>query len=72
MRSLAAQNRFVSPYEIARVYSGLRDKDAAFESLGEALKVRDDGLTRMKLDVFMDNIRSDPRFVDLMKRVGLP
>ena len=40
--------------------------------LPEKEKVRDDGLTRMKLDFFMDNIRSDPRFADLMKRVGLP
>jgi len=72
MRSQAAQNKFISPYEIARIYAGLRDKEQAFANLEKAFELRDDNLTRLKIDFCMDNIRSDPRFSDLMKRVGLP
>jgi hypothetical protein len=70
-RPEAAQNKFVSPYEIARIYAGLRDKEAAFANLEKAFELRDDNLTRLRIDFCMDNIRSYPRFSDLMKRVGL-
>ena len=68
----ASSERFVSPYFIAIVYSGLGDRDRAFEQLEKAFKQRSDWLTYLQIDPEMDNLRSDPRFTDLVRRVGLP
>jgi tetratricopeptide (TPR) repeat protein len=62
----------VGTYEIALVYAGLRNKDQAFEWLEKAYAVRDKGLTFLKVDPCVDPLRSDPRFQDLLRRVGLP
>ncbi len=61
----------VGRYEIALVYAGLGDKQKAFAWLEESYKAHDEGLTNLKLDPCMDPLRSDPRFTDLMRRVGL-
>ena len=58
-------------YEIALIYAGLGRKDEAFKWLEEAYKVRDEGLTYLKIDPCLDPLRSDPRFDDLLSRVGL-
>ena len=59
-------------YEIALIYSGLGDKDQAFAWLEKSVTARDKGLTYLKIDPCLDPIRSDPRFRDLMRTVGLP
>jgi len=59
-------------YEAALVYSGLGDKDQAFEWLERAYKVRDKGLTYFKVDPCLDPLRSDPRFQDLVRRMNFP
>ena len=61
----------VGRYEIALVYAGLGKKDEAFKWLEEAYKARDEGLTYLKIDPCLDPLRSDPRFNDLLSRVGL-
>jgi tetratricopeptide (TPR) repeat protein len=65
------QKDSVGRYEIALVYAGLGDKQKSFAWLEESYKARDEGLTNLKLDPCMDPLRSDPRFTDLMRRVGL-
>jgi TolB-like protein/Tfp pilus assembly protein PilF len=65
------QRRGVGRYEIALVYAGLGDKDDAFAWLEESYKARDKGLTYLKLDPCADPLRSDPRFENLLRRVGL-
>ena len=65
------QKNGVGAYEIALVYAGLGNKDEAFAWLEESYKVRDKGLTYLKLDPCMDPLRSDPRFQNLLRRVGL-
>jgi len=62
----------IGRYEIAIVYAGLRENDHAFEWLEKAYQSRDKGLTYLKIDPCLDPLRSDPRFNDLVKRVGLP
>jgi TolB-like protein/DNA-binding winged helix-turn-helix (wHTH) protein/Tfp pilus assembly protein PilF len=57
------------PYEIAIVYAGLGEKDHAFEWLNKALEERD--LMLANVDPFLDGLRSDPRFRQLMRRSGL-
>jgi len=58
-------------YEIALIYAGLGDKDEAFAWLEKSYKVHDKGLTYLKMDPGMDPVRSDPRFQNLLHRVGL-
>lgn len=59
-------------YEIALIYSGLGDKDQAFAWLEKSVTARDKGLTYLKIDPCLDPLRSDPRFPDLIRTVGLP
>ena len=63
---------YVSSYHIASIYASLGDKDRAFEWLQGAYKERSDSLVYLKVDPKMDSLRSDPRFTDLVRRVGLP
>ncbi len=66
------QKNGIGRYEIALVYAGLGEKDAAFSWLEKSYDVRDKGLTYLKIDPCMDPLRSDPRFSRLVRRVGLP
>jgi len=58
-------------YTIALVYSALGDKDTAFQWLDLALQDRCWMLIYSKVDPRMDPLRSDPRFNDVLKRIGL-
>jgi tetratricopeptide (TPR) repeat protein len=62
----------VGEYEIAFVYAGLGKKNEAFTWLEKSYKAHSEGLTNLKIDPCLDPLRSDPRFNDLMRRVGLP
>jgi TolB-like protein/Tfp pilus assembly protein PilF len=62
----------IGRYEIALIYAGLGEKDEAFQWLEKAYAAHDKGLTYLKIDPCMDPLRSDPRFHDLIRRVGLP
>jgi len=66
------RNEGVGRYEIALAYAGLGKKDEAFRWLEEAYRAHDEGLTNLKIDPCLDPLRSDPRFADLVRRVGLP
>jgi TolB-like protein/tetratricopeptide (TPR) repeat protein len=66
------QNTGVGRYEISLVYAGLGEKEEAFAWLEKSFAVRDKGLTYLKIDPCLDPLRSDPRFQDLVRRVGLP
>ena len=61
----------VGRYEIALVYAGLGEKQEAFKWLEEAYKAHDVGLLYLKIDPCLDPLRSDARFDDLVRRVGL-
>lgn len=61
-----------SPYLPATIYAGLGRKDKAFELLEKAYREKSlDVSWILKPDVRTDNLRSDPRFQDLLRRVGL-
>ena len=57
---------------IAVLYAGLGDKDNAFQWLNAAYKDREVIMIRLKTDPWLDPLRSDPRFTELIKKVGLP
>jgi serine/threonine protein kinase/TolB-like protein/Tfp pilus assembly protein PilF len=63
---------YVSPAEFAVLYVGLGDKDGAIGLLEKAYAVHDLQMQYLKVDPHYDRLRGDPRFVDLMKKVGLP
>jgi TolB-like protein/Tfp pilus assembly protein PilF len=63
--------RYVSAYSVAAVYSGLDEKDRAFEWLRKALEERSWSLALAGVDPDMDPLRSDPRFSELLRKLGL-
>ncbi|HET9355373.1 MAG TPA: TIR domain-containing protein [Sphingomicrobium sp.] len=56
----------------ARIYAQLGDRNRAFEALDRAWTVRDSSLLDLKIDPYLDPLRSDPRFASHVKRLGLP
>ena len=67
-----SKRRYVPPFFMAIVYSGLKDKDQAFRWLEKAYEEREGNLVYLNVEPRFDAIRSDPRFRDLARRVGLP
>jgi serine/threonine-protein kinase len=63
--------KYVPPFDTAIVYVCLGDKDMTFEWLERAFRERDRQMTSLKFEPRFDSLRSDPRFQDLMRRVGL-
>jgi TolB-like protein len=61
----------VGRYEIALVYAGMGKKQDAFKWLEESYRAKDVGLVYLKVDPCLNPLRSDPRFDDLVRRVGL-
>ena len=71
-----SKRQYVSPIAIATVYSGLAEKDPsfkdkAFDWLQAALEERSNRLVFLKTQPTFRSLRGDPRFVVLLKRIGL-
>lgn len=67
-----SKERWVSPALFASIYAALGDKDQAFMWLEEANKSHDMNVIRLKHDPRYAALRSDPRFDDLVRRIGIP
>ena len=63
---------YFSAYFIATFYADMGDKDQTFLWLNTAYQERDQSLLGLKTDFSLDPIRSDPRFAELVRKVGLP
>jgi len=63
---------YIQSYWTAAGYALLGNKDAAFAELEKSFRNRDWFLTRLKYDPFLISLRDDPRFADLIRRIGLP
>jgi Flp pilus assembly protein TadD len=70
LQALSAR-RYVSPYVMARVYLGLDEKDQALAWLERTYEHRSWWMTFLKFEPGLDGLRSDARFADLLRRVGL-
>ena len=66
-----SQQRYVSPFDLAVVHMGLGDLTSGFEQLEEAYRQHVFRIIELKLPMF-DNLRTDPRWQDLVRRIGLP
>ncbi len=67
-----SKQRYVSPTSIAMIYAALGDKDQAFAWLEKANDVRDLNVVRLQVDPRYASLRSDSRFADLVRRIGIP
>jgi TolB-like protein/DNA-binding winged helix-turn-helix (wHTH) protein/Tfp pilus assembly protein PilF len=61
-----------APFRIAYVHIGLGETGRAFEWLQKAIEARDWQMGMLKVEPAFDDLRSDPRFTELVERVGLP
>jgi serine/threonine-protein kinase len=68
----AAKKGYISPYNFAIIYTGLGDRDRAFEYLNKAYEERAPVLIHFPSRPIFDPLRSDPRFADLVRRLNLP
>jgi serine/threonine-protein kinase len=59
-------------FQFGQVYAQAGDKDRAFAALDRAWEIRDSGLVRLKTDAYIDPLRSDPRYVALVKKMNFP
>ena len=73
-KSLQVQltRRYVCPYELATGYTALGKKDDAFKWLEESYEVHSICVIWLNSEPRFDPLRSDPRFVALVRQVGLP
>jgi hypothetical protein len=67
-----SKRRYTSPYLIALVQMGLGERHLAIASLEQGYTNRDQWMMFLKADPRWDDPRSDLRFQDLIRRVGLP
>jgi len=67
-----SKQRYVSPVSIALIYIALGDKDQAFAWLEKSNELRELNIVRINVDPRFDALRSDPRFADLVRRIGIP
>jgi hypothetical protein len=57
---------------MALVQIGLGERDQALASLEQGYKNRDQWMLYLKVDPHVDDLRSDPRFQDLLRRMNFP
>jgi TolB-like protein/Flp pilus assembly protein TadD len=70
-RNPGAEQDYIPPGYLAWAYAMAGDKERAFALLEKAYQQHDPSLANLKVDPGFDSLRSDPRYVDLLKRVGL-
>jgi tetratricopeptide (TPR) repeat protein len=72
------KHQYISAFDIARIYVGLKENDSAFEWLEKACEERNGEIVFLKVitkalskDKVWEGVHKDPRFPDLLRRVGL-
>ena len=66
-----SNRRYVPPVALALVYNGLGDKQEALFWLERGCEERDVRLTLLRVDPKWDSLRAEPRFIAILKRIGL-
>ena len=72
LNSLEEQSKhhYISAYYLALIYAGLNDKERAFRWLEKAYSDRNEWLVWLKVDPRFDYLWTDPRFTELLRRIG--
>jgi len=71
LKALSTQ-RYVTPYGIARVHAARGEKDEALRWLQNAYRQRAEWMVLLRVDPCLDELRPDPRFQDLLRRMNFP
>jgi TolB-like protein len=66
-----AQHRYIPPYLLSYIYTGLKEKDKTFECLEKAYLEHSYSLAYLKINPIYDDLRPDDRFTELLRRIGL-
>jgi tetratricopeptide (TPR) repeat protein len=72
LKKLETSKEYVSPAELAILYTALEDKEAAFRSFEKGFAEHDQQLQYLNVESALDFLRDDPRLQNLQRRVGLP
>ncbi|MGI8469996.1 MAG: TPR end-of-group domain-containing protein [Pyrinomonadaceae bacterium] len=67
-----SSERFIPYSHIALIYNGLGERDKTFEWLEKGYEQHDPKMAFLKVEPKWNNLRSDSRFQDLLRRVGFP
>jgi DNA-binding winged helix-turn-helix (wHTH) protein/TolB-like protein/Tfp pilus assembly protein PilF len=71
VKAQAKPDSYVEPYQVALIYTRLGEKERAFEWLEKAYQERGFWLNFVKIEPLLDPLRTDARFADLLRRIGL-
>jgi TolB-like protein/Tfp pilus assembly protein PilF len=66
-----SQKEYISPNEFARYYGLMGDRDHAFEWLKKGYAERSGRMEYLRVEEYLEPFHSDPRYIDLLKRMGL-
>jgi hypothetical protein len=69
--SASSKQSYASPFDIALIYTALGDKETAFAWLDKAVAERSTWLVYSKWEPRLDPLRFDPRFANVLRRIGL-
>ncbi|HVF87502.1 MAG TPA: tetratricopeptide repeat protein, partial [Pyrinomonadaceae bacterium] len=72
LKRLETSKEYVTPVELAVLYTSLGEREQAFASLEKAYAAHDPELQNLKIELGFDSLRDEARFQDLLRRVGLP
>jgi hypothetical protein len=61
-----------APFQIASVYAWRRDVANAARWIDKSIELRDGGVLDLALEPLFTRIRSDPRYAQMLKKVGIP
>jgi TolB-like protein/predicted Ser/Thr protein kinase len=67
-----AMPHYLIAFTIAKLYAEAGDKDRAFEALERAYQKHDIWLIGLRTSFALDSLRSDPRYAELVRKMGLP
>jgi serine/threonine protein kinase/tetratricopeptide (TPR) repeat protein len=67
-----AKTNYTAPYQIAALYADIGDKDSAFEWLNTAFQERCVTVVTVRVDPAFDSLRADPRYTELVRKMGFP
>jgi tetratricopeptide (TPR) repeat protein len=65
------KEKYVPSYPVAVIHAALGEKDEAFARLEKAYEARDSWMDYLAIDPRLDNLRSDPRFTAMLRRMNL-
>lgn len=70
--AMFSSKEFVTSYGVALIYAGMGEKDKAFQWLDKSYEEHSNFLVWLKVDPRGASIRSDKRYIELIRKIGLP